>query len=152
MRCIQGLTRVLSGLMVDRQLNFPFHCVVGVSQVMNLLRPGRNRKQRNAGRLLAVVVFASAFALFRSVLLRLVLSSTLHGGDTSAPIASVDSTDTVALSKGATIPIQYKGKDIVLVTGSDGHHPLDVHAKEIKANREDYAAFHGREYDDACVY
>ena len=38
---------------------------------------------------------------------------------------------------------QFKGKDIVLVAGSDGRHPLDVHIKEIKANREDYAVFHG---------
>jgi hypothetical protein len=45
---------------------------------------------------------------------------------------------------------EVKGKDIVLVVGSDGHHPLDVHIREIKANREDYAAFHGAHYQNLC--
>jgi hypothetical protein len=39
--------------------------------------------------------------------------------------------------------LQFKGKDIVVVAGSDGNHSLDNHRAEIKANREDYAAFHG---------
>jgi hypothetical protein len=39
--------------------------------------------------------------------------------------------------------LQFKGKDIVIVAGSDGNHSLDTHRAEIKANREDYAAFHG---------
>jgi hypothetical protein len=45
---------------------------------------------------------------------------------------------------------EVKGKDIVLVVGSDGHHPLDVHIREIKANREDYAAFHGTNFQTLC--
>jgi len=145
---------LMPDLTVYTQRNVPFPLCRGIQtlmKLMNPLRPDINRKPRNAVRWLAVVVFASAFALLRSILLRSVLRSGLHVGDTSVPIASSHSNDTVALSKGATIPIEYKGKDIVLITGSDGHHPLDVHAKEIKANREDYAAFHGREYDDACI-
>jgi hypothetical protein len=35
------------------------------------------------------------------------------------------------------VPLQFNGKDIVLVVGSD------VHRAEIIANREDYAVFHG---------
>ena len=142
--------------MVYTQRKLPFPLRRGIQtlmKLMNLLRPRPeiNRKPRNAVRWLVVVVFASAFALLRSVLLRSVLRSTLHVSDTSAFVASSHSNDSVALSKGATTPIEYKGKDIVLVTGSNGHHPLDVHAKEIKANREDYAAFHSREYDNARI-
>ena len=46
--------------------------------------------------------------------------------------------------------VRYSGKDILLVAGSDGHHPLDVHIDEIKANREDYAIYHGAQTLNNC--
>lgn len=42
-----------------------------------------------------------------------------------------------------TVPFPVKGKDIVLVGGSGVKHPLNVYRDQIKANREDFAAFHG---------
>jgi len=48
-------------------------------------------------------------------------------------------------------PVEYKGKDILLVTGSDGKHPLDSHRTAIKANREDYAAFHSKRREALCL-
>jgi hypothetical protein len=36
-----------------------------------------------------------------------------------------------------------KGKDIVMVVGENGGHALNVHGDLIRANREEYAAFHG---------
>jgi len=47
-------------------------------------------------------------------------------------------------SKAQSPPVRFGGSDILMVLGSDGHHPLDVHRGAIKANREDYAIFHGR--------
>jgi hypothetical protein len=47
----------------------------------------------------------------------------------------------------AAAEIQFKGKDILIVLGSDGKHPLDVHCREIRDNREDYAIFHGNSFN-----
>jgi len=39
--------------------------------------------------------------------------------------------------------LMVKGKDIVMVVGTDGGHALNVHGGLIKENREEYATFHG---------
>jgi len=47
--------------------------------------------------------------------------------------------------------IRYAGHDIVIVTGSDGHHDLQNHADEILGNREDYAALYGNFTYPLCL-
>jgi hypothetical protein len=49
-------------------------------------------------------------------------------------------------SNSITNPISFsriQGKDVVLVTGSNGNHPLNPHEGLIRANRMEYADFHG---------
>jgi len=98
-------------------------------------------------------------ALVRAICLILAIGATLvfrHAGfhralsDRIAPIVWPSGTGSPLLFGAKTSGtareqnITYAGKDIVLVVGSDGGHPLDVHAVEIKENRGDYAAYHGK--------
>ena len=106
----------------------------------------------------AVLVTVLALYLFASFAghSRLLAWQSLPGADKS-PISQVTpqplpknvKTGKHALPKSQPVKptappsITYTGKDIVLVTGSDGHHSLQTHSDDIRENREDYARQHG---------
>jgi hypothetical protein len=79
--------------------------------------------------------------IFWSVRTALLLVSFILIGSKFSFLPTVPTTASEAQSSAPDV--RFKGKDILIVLGSDGKHPLDVHGDEIRSNREDYAIYHG---------
>jgi hypothetical protein len=121
-------------------------------------RPRNTKKKSNPLRWMAMAALTTAVvgAIFRffgtSFSIIPIGSRFTNQGSPGNKRYSMHSSDSVIfqeellrenLEQGVVTPLQFKGRDILLVVGSDGHHPLDNHSTEIRANREDYAAYHG---------